>query len=60
MKFNTPWNVIAPKGMKFLMTAVAYTDTYECNYIYSYTCNYTYTYNCSYTYASTRNYKYNI
>jgi hypothetical protein len=29
MKFNTPWNVIAPKGMKFLMTAVAYTDTYE-------------------------------
>jgi len=29
MKFNTPWNVIAPKGVKFLMTAVAYTDTYE-------------------------------
>jgi|TARA_B110000908_G_scaffold75240_2_gene90621 hypothetical protein len=29
MKFNTPWHVIAPKGVKFLMTAVAYTDTYE-------------------------------
>jgi len=29
MKFNTPWNVIAPKGVKFLMTAVAYSDTYE-------------------------------
>lgn len=29
MKFNTPWNVIAPKGVKFLMTAMSYTDTHE-------------------------------
>jgi len=29
MKFNTPWNVIAPKGVKFLMTSIAYSDSYE-------------------------------
>jgi hypothetical protein len=29
LKINTPWNVLAPKGVKFLMTAVPYPDSYE-------------------------------
>ena len=29
IKFNTPWHIIAPKGLKFLMLPVAYTDSYE-------------------------------
>lgn len=29
IKFNTPWHVVAPKGVKFLVIPVAYTDTYE-------------------------------
>ena len=29
VKFNTPWHVIAPKGVKFLITPIAYSDSYE-------------------------------
>jgi hypothetical protein len=29
IKFNTPWNVIAPKGVKFLMMPLAYPDSFE-------------------------------
>lgn len=29
LKLNTPWHVIAPKGVKFLMTSVPYPDTFE-------------------------------
>ena len=29
VKFNTPWHVVAPKGVKFLITPVAYSDSYE-------------------------------
>jgi hypothetical protein len=29
LKFNTGWNVIAPKGVKFLQLPIAYPDTFE-------------------------------
>lgn len=29
IKFNTPWNVIAPKGVKFIMIPIAYPDSFE-------------------------------
>jgi hypothetical protein len=29
LKLNTPWHVIAPKGVKLLITAVPYPDSYE-------------------------------
>jgi hypothetical protein len=29
IKFNTPWYVIAPKGVKFLVLPISYPDTYE-------------------------------
>jgi hypothetical protein len=29
VKFNTGWNVIAPKGVKFLQLPIAYPDTFE-------------------------------
>jgi hypothetical protein len=29
IKFNTPWRVVAPKGIKFLVLPVAYPDSYE-------------------------------
>ncbi|NBP00986.1 MAG: hypothetical protein EBU90_12785 [Proteobacteria bacterium] len=29
LKINTPWHVIAPKGVKLLMTSVPYPDTFE-------------------------------
>jgi len=29
VKFNTPWNVIAPKGIKFLVLPIPYPDTFE-------------------------------
>ena len=29
LKFNTPWNVIAPKGVKFLVLPIAYPDSHE-------------------------------
>lgn len=29
VKFNTPWNVVAPKGVKFLMLPIPYPDTFE-------------------------------
>lgn len=29
VKINTPWNVVAPKGVKFIMLPIAYPDSYE-------------------------------
>lgn len=29
IKFNTPWNVIAPKDVKFIIIPIPYSDTYE-------------------------------
>lgn len=29
LKINTPWHVIAPKGVKFLMIPIAYPDSFE-------------------------------
>ena len=29
LKLNTPWHVIAPRGVKLLITAVPYPDTYD-------------------------------
>lgn len=29
IKFNTPWHVVAPKGIKFLVIPIAYSDSYE-------------------------------
>lgn len=29
VKFNTPWHVVAPKGVKFLMMPIAYPDSFE-------------------------------
>lgn len=29
LKINTPWNVIAPKGVKFLVIPIAYPDSFE-------------------------------
>jgi hypothetical protein len=29
LKINTPWSVIAPKGLKFLMIPLPYTDAFE-------------------------------
>ena len=29
IKFNTPWHVVAPKGVKFLMIPIAYPDSFE-------------------------------
>lgn len=29
IKFNTPWNVVAPKGVKFLLIPLAYPDSFE-------------------------------
>lgn len=29
LKLNTPWHVIAPKGVKFMVLPVPYTDTYD-------------------------------
>lgn len=29
LKINTPWNVIAPKGVKFLMVPIGYPDTFD-------------------------------
>lgn len=29
IKFNTPWQIIAPKGMKFIMIPLPYPDGYE-------------------------------
>lgn len=29
LKFNTPWYIIAPKGVKFLVLPIPYSDTFE-------------------------------
>ena len=29
LKINTPWHVMAPRGIKFLMTAIPYTDYFD-------------------------------
>jgi hypothetical protein len=29
LKINTPWHVVAPKGVKFLMIPIAYPDSFE-------------------------------
>lgn len=29
VKINTPWHVVAPRGLKFLMIPIAYPDSYE-------------------------------
>lgn len=29
VKINTPWNIIAPKGVKFLMAPIGYPDTFD-------------------------------
>lgn len=29
IKINSPWSVVAPKGVKFLMLPISYPDTYE-------------------------------
>jgi len=29
VKFNTPWNVVAPKNLKFLILPLSYPDTYD-------------------------------
>jgi hypothetical protein len=29
LKINTPWHVVAPRGVKFLMIPIAYPDTFE-------------------------------
>lgn len=29
LKVNTPWNIVAPRGVKFLMMPIAYPDSFE-------------------------------
>jgi hypothetical protein len=29
LKINTPWHIVAPRGVKFLMIPIAYPDTFE-------------------------------
>lgn len=29
VKINTPWNIVAPKGVKFLMLPISYPDSFE-------------------------------
>lgn len=29
VKLDTPWNIVAPKGLKFLMMPISYPDSYE-------------------------------